>query len=97
MRIPGRTSSSICWRAVWCGVTDDGESELTPGMCFAFAAGDGHAHQLVDRSDLPATVIEVGDRSAGDAVTYPHDDLEARLVDGRWWFDHKDGTPYEPR
>lgn len=75
-------------------ITDDGETELEPGMCVGFAAGTGTAHQLVNRSSLPATVLEVGDRSAGDAVSYPDDDLEARYVGGRWIFQRKDGTPY---
>jgi len=25
---------------------------------------------------------------------YPDDDLQAALVEGRWRFTHKDGTPY---
>jgi uncharacterized cupin superfamily protein len=38
--------------------------------------------------------LEVGDRTAGDEVTYPDDDLRALRVDGRWQFVHKDGTRY---
>jgi uncharacterized cupin superfamily protein len=38
--------------------------------------------------------LEVGDRSPGDQVTYPDDDLAACLVEGRWQFLHKDGQPY---
>jgi len=38
--------------------------------------------------------LEVGDRTPGDGGTYPDDDLEAALVDGKWRFTHKDGTPY---
>jgi hypothetical protein len=33
-------------------------------------------------------------RSPGDEGSYPHDDLRALLVDGKWKFVHKDGTPY---
>jgi len=36
----------------------------------------------------------VGDRTPGDTVTYPDDDLQATLVDGSWKFAHKDGTPH---
>ena len=53
-----------------------------------------YAHQLVNRSPRDAVFLEVGDRSAGDAVAYPHDDLVAKLVDGAWRFTRKDGTPY---
>lgn len=75
-------------------VTDQGEIQLKPGMCAGFRA-DGVAHHLVNRSSSSATYIEVGDRSIGDHVTYPNDDLQANLgPDGRWIFTHKDGRPY---
>lgn len=75
-------------------VTDEGETELAAGMCAGFPAGTGNAHQLVNRSDAPATYLEVGDRSPGDSAAYPDDDLQALTVDGAWTFRHKDGTPY---
>ena len=75
-------------------LTEEGEQDLTPGMCFGFPAG-GTAHHLVNRSGADATYLEIGDRSAGDAVTYPQDDLEAVLgPERRWIFRRKDGTPY---
>jgi uncharacterized cupin superfamily protein len=39
--------------------------------------------------------LEVGDRTAGDQGSYPDDNLQAILVEGKWRFVHKDGTPYE--
>lgn len=75
-------------------VTGAGSVELAPGMCVGFAAGTGDAHQLVNRSTEDVVLLEVGDRSPGDQVTYPDDDIEGRLVDGQWRFVHKDGTPY---
>ena len=39
--------------------------------------------------------LEVGDRTAGDAVEYPHDDIKAALnTQGQWVFSHKDGRAY---
>jgi uncharacterized cupin superfamily protein len=38
--------------------------------------------------------IEIGDRTAGDEASYPDDDLKAELIDGKWRFSHRDGTPY---
>ena len=74
-------------------VTDNGEQHLQPGMCFGFAAG-GTGHHLINRSDKEATYLEVGDRSEGDEVSYPADDLQALLgPDRKWIFAHKDGTP----
>jgi len=76
-------------------VTNLGETRLRPGMCAGFKAGTGDAHHLVNRGERDAVFIEVGDRSAGDAVTYPDDDLEAVLgPDGKYQYRHKDGRPY---
>lgn len=74
--------------------TDAGATPLAPGMCAGFRAGSGDAHHLVNETDAPVLYLEVGDRSPGDSVTYPDDDLVARWIDGRWTFTHKDGTPY---
>ena len=74
--------------------TDMGRVELSPGMAAGFRAGSGNAHRLVNESSSEAVYLEVGDRTQGDEVTYPDDDLAARLVGGSWQFTHKDGTPY---
>ena len=75
-------------------VTDAGEQALRAGMAAGFPCGKPDAHHLVNRSAHDATYLEVGDRTACDAVSYPDDDLEGRMKDGRWRFTHKDGTPY---
>jgi uncharacterized cupin superfamily protein len=74
--------------------TDEGETQLGPGMCAGFKAGTGNGHRLVNKTDADAVYLEVGDRSAGDSVTYPDDDLQANFVDGKWRFTHKDGSAY---
>ena len=76
-------------------VTNASETRLRPGMCAGFKAGTGDAHQLVNRGERDVVFIEVGDRSPGDGVTYPDDDLQAVLgPDGKYQYRHKDGTPY---
>ena len=75
-------------------VTEFGETQLGPGMCAGFKAGEGGGHQLANRSNAEVVYLEVGDRSAGDSVFYPDDDIEAVLVDGAWRFRHKNGEPY---
>lgn len=75
-------------------VDDNGRTPLAPGMCVGFKAGTGNAHCLVNETGEEAIYLEVGDRSAGDEVSYPDDDLVARFVDGGWAFFHKDGTAY---
>jgi uncharacterized cupin superfamily protein len=75
-------------------VTDAGETELEPGHCAGFPAG-GTAHHLENRTDADVVYLEIGDRSAGDEVSYPRDDLVAVLgPDGKWRFTRKDGTAY---
>jgi uncharacterized cupin superfamily protein len=75
-------------------ITDAGETQLSPGMCAGFKAGTGNAHQLLNRTNEEVHYLEAGDRSAGDSAVYPDDDLQAALVDEKWQFAHKDGSPY---
>lgn len=75
-------------------VTESGETQLRPGMCAGFKAGAGGGHQLVNRSNDVVVYLEIGDRSAGDSVFYPDDDIEAYLEGGAWCFRHKSGEPY---
>jgi uncharacterized cupin superfamily protein len=72
---------------------DEGETVLAAGMCAGFPRG-GVAHHLINRSDVPATYLEIGDRQPGDSADYPDDDLVAMRSDDGWRFAHKDGTPY---
>jgi uncharacterized cupin superfamily protein len=73
-------------------VTTEGEHLLSPGMCGGFAGGSGLAHHLVNRSSADVVYLEVGDRTAGDLVDYPNDDLVAVMEGGAWRFTHKDGS-----
>jgi len=76
-------------------ITDAGETLLKPGTCAGFKAGTGDAHHLVNRTKRDVVFLEVGDRSAGDSVTYPDDDVMAIYgPDGKWKYSRKDGTPF---
>lgn len=74
--------------------TDEGDTPLRPGMCAGFKAGSGRAHRLVNNTTEDVLYLEVGDRTAGDEAVYPADDIQAELMQGKWRFTHKDGTPY---
>jgi uncharacterized cupin superfamily protein len=76
-------------------VTNDGETQLEPGMCAGFRAGSGDAHHLQNRTQGEVLYLEIGDRTPGDGATYPDDDLQAVLgTDGKWRYTRKDGTAY---
>lgn len=74
--------------------TDEGKTQLLPGMCAGFKAGTGNGHCLINDTGEDVVYLEVGDRTPGDEGHYPDDDLKALLVEGKWKFIHKDGTPY---
>lgn len=74
--------------------TDEGRTQLCPGMCAGFKAGTGNGHRLINETPEEVVYLEVGDRTPGDEGSYPDDDLKALLVEGKWKFVHKDGEPY---
>jgi uncharacterized cupin superfamily protein len=70
--------------------TNDGKTQLAPGSCVGFAAGTGNAHHLRNETTEEVQYLEIGDRTPGDEVEYPDDDL--RVANRKYL--HKDGTPY---
>src|SRR4026207_2381997 len=72
--------------------TDEGRTRLSPGMCAGFKSGTGNGHRLINETKEGGGYLEMGDRTPGDGGSYPDDDLQALLVDGKWKFAHKDGT-----
>jgi uncharacterized cupin superfamily protein len=75
-------------------VTDAGEQTLRPGMVAGFPAGRADGHHLINRSDRPATYLEVGSRSDVDEAVYSDIDMELRLRGGDHVFVRKNGEPY---
>ncbi len=75
-------------------ILDHAEYTLKPGDCYGFKAGEKIAAQVVNTTEDDAVILEIGDRTPGDSVVYPDDDLQAiQQADGSWQFLHKDGTP----
>jgi len=74
--------------------TDEGRAGLSPGMCAGFNAGTGDGHRLINETTEEVVYLEVGDRTPGDEGSYPDDDLKAMMIEGKWKFVHKDGSPY---
>lgn len=74
--------------------TNDGAQQLSAGMCAGFRAGSGNAVHLINESSEEVLYLEIGDRTPGDEVVYPDDDLRAVMGEKGWLFTHKDGSPY---
>ena len=74
-------------------ITDSGEEILRTGDCAGFKAGVKDGHQLLNRSQRDAVVLEVGSRKPEDEVEYSDIDLRFSRS-GAGHFAHKDGTPY---
>lgn len=74
--------------------TNEGRTQLSPGMCIGFPAGKDDANNLVNETSEEVLYLEVGDRTPGDEAVYPDDDIQAELIDGEWNFTHKNGNPY---
>lgn len=75
-------------------ITNEGETVLKSGMAAGFPASVADAHHLVNRSDAPATYLEIGTRSADEDATYPDVDLRLEKRGGKPAFFHKSGEPY---
>jgi len=77
-------------------VSNAGEEVLRAGDCAGFKAGERDGHQLQNRGNADALVLEVGGRNPQhDAVDYP--DIDMMIPVGTRTFVHRDGTPYPPR
>ncbi len=73
-------------------VEDDGGTVLKAGECAAFTKGTGNGHHLINRSNGPATYLEIRSRHPNDMTTCSDADMKSANSDGR--FVDKDGTPY---
>ena len=76
-------------------VSDAGEQTLGPGQFAGFPAGRADGHHLVNRSQAPATLLEVGSRRDEDECHYPDIDLHFRNdADGAPVYTRKNGERY---
>ena len=76
-------------------IAHDLKGEVRSSSTSAADGGTGDAHHLVNRSGADVVYLEIGDRTLGDAASYPDDDIVAiKTEDGTRKFTRKDGTPY---
>jgi uncharacterized cupin superfamily protein len=78
-------------------VEDEGETLLKAGDAATFKAGVENGHQLINRSDRDALVLEVGTRTPDHSAFYSDIDMKVVNENGEDRFLHMDGTPYPKR
>ena len=75
-------------------LTDAGPEVLRPGDAAGFKAGDRNGHCLQNHSQADVLVLEIGTRTARDAVHYADIDMMAPPGGKPAAYTHRDGTPY---
>jgi len=75
-------------------ITDDGEEVMTAGMCAGFPGGVENGHHLVNRSESPASFLEIGSRLPDEEGFYPDDDLHLKMDGRKAVFTNKKGEAY---
>lgn len=76
-----------------CTLIDEtGETELHPGDCAAFPAGDPNGHHLVNKSEAPASFVVVGTRTETEVGYYSDEDMMVTVDNGAFTFTRKDGS-----
>ncbi len=100
---PGAKSSLRHWHlnedefvmatAGTCTLIDDtGETEMNPGDCAAFPAGDANGHQFINRSDTTAQFLVIGTKADHETATYSDIDMKVELGGSTHKFSRKDGS-----
>jgi uncharacterized cupin superfamily protein len=100
---PGAWSSQRHWHShedefVWVLegevmlVTTEGAELLRAGDCAGFRRGEADGHHLINKSDRPVTVLEIGNSDPQDRCVYP--DIDMVVEPGVAGYSHRDGSPY---
>ena len=79
-----------------CTLIDDhGNTELHPGDCAAFPAGDANGHHLVNHTDAEASFVVVGTRTQTEVGYYSDVDMMVKVDNGNFEFTRQNGSPIE--
>ncbi len=73
-------------------IDDNGETELLPGDCAAFPAGDANGHHLANMSDTDAAFVVVGTRTPTEVGYYSDEDMMVTVENNVFTFTRKDGS-----
>lgn len=79
-----------------CTLIDDhGETDLHPGDCAAFPAGDANGHHLTNKTDSDAVFLVVGTHTPTEVGHYSDVDLHVTSQNGVFTFTRRDGSGFE--
>ena len=74
-------------------IENDGETTMRAGDYAAWPAGVVNGHQLVNRSDAPATFLVIGTRTSTETVFYSDIDMMVTVNETSDHFTKQDGSP----
>ncbi|MDK3019534.1 cupin domain-containing protein [Pseudodonghicola flavimaris] len=74
-------------------IENDGETEMRPGDCATFKAGEANGHHFVNRTDVPASFLVVGTRTETETAYYSDIDVMVKIGAEGANFTRKDGSP----
>ena len=74
-------------------IEDEGETLLRLGDAAAFPKNAPNGHQLINRSDADAVLLEVGTRADEETAYYSDIDMKVEKRDGAYAFTRKSGEP----
>ena len=75
-------------------VTDAGEQVIGAGQGAGFPANSGDGHHFINRTEKPATILEIGHRDPLDEVDYSDVDMIVRPTPQGRKFTNKKGEPF---
>lgn len=75
-------------------VQDEGETNMRPGDCAAFPAGNSNGHHFINHTDRVAQFLVVGTRAPREVATYSDVDLRVEIDGKAARFTYKDGTDW---
>ncbi len=76
-------------------VQDEGATDMHPGDCAAFKAGDPNGHHFQNRTAQEARFLVIGTRAPSEVATYSDVDFRVEQGSGVNTFTYKDGTPWK--
>ena len=76
-------------------IDDTGATQLAPGDCAAFPAGDANGHHIANQGSTDVEFVVVGTHTAKETGHYSDVDMMVQIADGQYEFTKRDGSPLD--